>query len=95
MPFGLKRTTGISGHYSEAWAIAPRLGVEACMSQWKLVEDVEDVGKHWKMSGSSGRQVEDRKGVGRGVGGLEEVWKAVGECRRDRKAQEGNTTLHL
>jgi len=26
----------ISGHYSEAWAIAPQLRVEACGSQWKM-----------------------------------------------------------
>jgi len=42
MPFGPKRTVGISGHYSEAWTIAPRLGAEACGSQWKHAEDAED-----------------------------------------------------
>ena len=30
MPFGLKQTVGILGHYSEAWAIASRLRAEAC-----------------------------------------------------------------
>jgi len=41
MPFGLKQTAGISGHYSEAWAISPRLGAEVCGSQ-KHAEDVVD-----------------------------------------------------
>jgi len=41
MPFGLKWTTGILGHYSEAWAIAPWLGAEVCGSWWKPVEAVE------------------------------------------------------
>ena len=35
----------------------------------------------------------DRKGVGRGVEGLEEVRKAMGKCGRDGKAQEGNGML--
>ena len=97
MPFGLKRTAGILGHYSEAWAIALRLGAEACGSRWKHAEDVEDSEsepgaggsqwKPWKLLGT----VEDmweREGVRKGAGGPEEVWKVVGKCRRDGKAQE-------
>ena len=55
--------------------------VEASGSQWKS----------WKTSGSGGRHVEDREGVGRGAGGpgeVREVRKAVGMCGRGRKAQE-------
>ena len=43
IPVGPKRTAGISGRCSEAWAIAPRLRVEASGSWWKLVEDKEDM----------------------------------------------------
>jgi len=52
MPFGLKRTVGISGHYSEAWAIALQLRVEACRSWWKHVKDVEDSGSEPGAGGS-------------------------------------------
>jgi len=52
MPFELKQTTGILGHYSEAWAIAPQLRVEACGSQWKPVEAMEDIRKQWKTCGT-------------------------------------------
>jgi len=89
MPFGLEWTAGISGHYSEAWAVAPWLGAEACRSWWKPVEVVEDVRK-W---------VEDREGVGRGAGGTGEVregrkevlkrsgrpWESAEEAGRHRK----------
>jgi len=102
MPFGPKRTAGISGHYSEAWAIAPQLGAEACGSRWKHAQDAQDseseLGvsgsqwKLWKLSGSGGRHVGDREGVGRGAGGPEEVRKAMEKCRRGGKAQE--VTVH-
>jgi len=63
MPFGPKRTVGISGHCSEAWAIAPPwFGVEACGSQWKPVEAVEVIGKQWK---TCGRQERGQKKCGR------------------------------
>jgi len=81
MPFGLKRTAGISGHYSSAWAIALQLGAEACGSWWKHAEDME----------GSGRHVEDKEGIRRGAGGageVQEVWKAMGKCGRGGKAWE-------
>jgi len=93
MPFGPKQTTGILGHYSEAWAIASRLGVEACGSWWKPVEVVEVVGKQWKTCERHGKGWKGCGRVRRGAGGLEKVWKAVGKCGRDGKAQEGNATL--
>jgi len=87
MPFGPKPTVGISGHYSEAWAIGPWLGAEVCGSR-KHAEDVEDSGselessgiqwKWWKMLGSGGRHVGDGKGVGRGAGEVWEVQKRSG-----------------
>jgi len=78
-------TVGISGHYSEAWAIAPRLRAEACGrcgsepgaggSQWKL----------WKLSGSGWETGKGSEGVregqercgrsGRGPEGREKVQK--------------------
>ena len=73
MPFGPKRTAGISGHCSEAWAIAPRLGAEACGSWWKPVEAVEasgSRGRRWGVVEVIGKRV---GGVGRGAGGLGEV----------------------
>jgi len=88
MPLGPKWTMGISGHYSEVWTIALRLGAEACGSQWKPVEAMEVVGKQWKTCGRQGR---GWKGFGRcrrGAGGPEEVRKAVGKCRRGGKAWE-------
>ena len=54
-------------------------------SQWKPVEVVEDIGKQWKTCGRQGR---GWKGCGRVGRGPEEVQKAVGKCRRGRKAQE-------
>ena len=42
------------------------------------MEVMEDVGKRWK---TCGRQ-------GRGAGGPEEVWKAMGKCGRGGKARE-------
>ena len=85
MPFGPKRTAGISGHYSEAWAIAPQLGAEVCGSWWKPVEAVEVIGK----------QVGDREGVGRGAEGVGEVrevrkrsgrsWESAEEAGRHGK----------
>jgi len=94
MPFGLKRTTGISGHYSEAQS----------RSMQKSLGDAEVGGKQWKSVEVSGRQVEgpedvqkrvkDQEGVGRGQGGPEGVGKAVGEGRRGRKTWESNSTLH-
>jgi len=36
--------------------------------------------------------VGDKGGVGRGVGGPEEVWKAVGKCGRGGKARK--VTVH-
>ena len=60
-------------------------------SERKHAEDVEDSGselgaggsqwKLWKTSGSGGRHVGDKKGVGRGAGGageVQEVWKRFG-----------------
>ena len=65
MPFGLKWTAGISGHYSEAQSGSMR----------KLLGDTEVGGEQWKTVGDSGRQVEgpedmrkrveDQEGVGR------------------------------
>ena len=85
MPFGPKQTAGISGHCSEAWAIAPWLRVEACGSQWKPVEVVD----------SYREMVEDREGVGRGAGGPGEVrevqkrsgrpWESAEEAGRHGK----------
>ena len=64
MPFGLKQTTGILGHYSEARSGSMRklLGdVEAGGKQWKSVEDKWKV---WKMCGR-GRKGSGRPGRGR------------------------------
>ena len=82
----------------EFWVITPRHGLLLRGSERKHVEDAEDSGsepgvsgsqwKLWKSSGSSGRHVGDREGVGRGAGGPEEVWKAMGKCGRGGKAQE-------
>jgi len=47
---------GISGHYSEAWAIAPQLRVEVCGSWWKPVEVIKVVRKRWKTCGRHGHQ---------------------------------------
>jgi len=67
MPFGPKRTAGISGHYSEAWTIAPRLGAEV-----KPVEAVEVVRKRvgdregvWEGQERSGRPRESAEEAGR------------------------------
>ena len=72
----------------EAWAIAARLGVEACRRrgrQWKRT------GSQWKPVEAVGKRVGDKEGVGRGAGGsgeVREVRKVVGKCGRGRKAQE-------
>ena len=81
MPFGPKRTVGISGHYSEAWAIALWLGAEACRSRWKPVEAVEVVGKQWKTGkGSEGvqevREIQKRSG---------RPWESAEEAERHGK----------
>ena len=63
MPFGPKRTAGISGH-----SIAPRLGARVCGSRWKM----------WKTLGSGGRQGRGQKGcrrAGRGPEGQGKVRK--------------------
>jgi len=86
MLFGLKRTTGISGHYSEAWS----------GSMQKLLEDTEADGRQWKSVGDKRkvRKTCRSKWKTRGQEGLEEVGKAVGEGRRSRRTWKSNTTLH-
>jgi len=87
MPFGPKQTAGISGYYSEAWAIAPRLGAEAGGSQWKpwklsgsgweIGKGLEGVRKGRKRSGRSGRGPESR-----------------GKVRKRREGTGSNGILH-
>jgi len=102
MPFGPKRTAGISGHYSEAWTIALRLGAEACGSRWKPVEaNREPV----EASGSCGRHreaVEDMRETGKGLEGVREGRERSGRGPEGRgkvqKRQEGtgsNSTLQV
>jgi len=81
MPFGPKRTVGISGHYSEAWAIAPQLGAEACRSRWK---PVEVVGKQWKTGkGSEGvREVQEVREIRKRSG---RPWESAEEAERHGK----------
>jgi len=85
MPFGLKRTTGISGHYSEAWAIC-----SAAQSR-SVQEPVEASGSH----GSHHEAVEDMWETRKGSEGVREVrercgrsGRAVGKCGRGGKAWE-------
>ena len=88
MPFGPTWTAGISGHCSEAWAIAPRLGAEACGSWWKPVEASGSRGRRREVVEVIGKRVGDREGVGRGAGGSGEVREVVGKCGRGGKARE-------
>ena len=75
MPFGPKRTAGISGHYSVAWAIAPQLGAEACRSQWK---PGKSLGSGWKTGKGSEGVWEGQERCGRGPEGR-------GKMRRRRE----------
>ena len=83
---------GISGHYSEAWAIAPRLGAEVCRSRWKPVEASGSSGSHQDAVEDVGKRMEDREGVEGGLGGSGEVRKVVGKCGRGGKAWK--VTVH-
>ena len=92
MPFGPKRTVGISDHYSEVWRRSTRKlseDTEASGKQWKTVEDKWKV---WKRCRS-----EWKTGKGPGPEEVqkcpEEVGKVLGECRRPGKARECNTML--
>jgi len=62
MPFGPKWTTGILGHYSKAWAIAPRLGAEACGRRGRCGSEPGAGGSQWKSWKSSGSRWETGKG---------------------------------
>ena len=96
MPFGPKRTAGISGHCSEAWAIAPWLGAEACGSWWKPVEAVEDVGERWKSSGSGWETGKGSEGVREGrerCGRSGRGPEGRGKVRKRRKGTGSNGTL--
>jgi len=85
MPFGPKWTAGISGHYSEAWAITPRhglllrgMGYCSAARSGSVREPVEASGTSGSCPEAGGRQwklVEDKEGVGRGLGGSGEVWE--------------------
>ena len=92
MPFGPKRTAGISGHYSEAWAIALRLGAEACGSQWKPWKSSGSGGSHQEAGGRQGRgQVrEGRERCGRSGRGPE----GCGKVQKRREGMGSNGTLH-
>ena len=94
MPFGPKWTAGISGHYSEAWAIALRIGAEDAEANQELVEAS---GSHGSCQEAGGRQGRGRKGCGRVGRGPEEVRKAMGKFGRGGKAREVmvHYTLHL
>ena len=91
-------STAPSGSVPETWKTveANQEPVEAsgsCGSQWKL----------WKSSGSGGRHVGDKEGVGRGAGGAGEVWKVrkrsgrgpegCGKVWKRRKGMESNGML--
>ena len=82
MPFGPKQTTGISGHYSKAWIIAPQLGAE-------LVEAREVVGKQVEDREGVGRGPE-------GSGQVWEVWEGSGRSweSAEEAGKHGKVTLH-
>jgi len=84
---GRKRTAGISGHYSEAWAIAPRLGAEAC---GRHGSEPGAGGSHGSCREAGGRQGRGRKGCGRSGRGPE----GRGKVRKRREGTESNGTLH-
>jgi len=102
MPFGPKRTAGISGHYSEAWAIALQLRAEACGSWWKHTEVVEGSGSRGSR-GSRQEAVGDMWEIGKGSEGVREVRERCGRCgrgaegrgkvRKRWKGTESNSTL--
>jgi len=97
MPFGLKRTVGILGHYSEAWAIALQLGVEAGGSMWKMWKTVEANRELVEASGSHGRcreAVEDMWETGKGCRGSGRGLEGHGKVRKRREGTGNNGTLH-
>jgi len=65
MPFGPKRTVGISLMHGLLLCSSEQKRAGAGGSQWKL----------WKTLGNGGRHVGDREGVGRGVEGCGKVQK--------------------
>jgi len=79
MPFGLKQTTGISSHYSEAQS----------GSMWKSSEDVEDKWEVRKTCRSEWKTREGPEGVGKGQKRLGRLWESAEEMGR-----HGNVMLH-
>jgi len=75
MPFGPKRTAGISGHYSEAQSGShreTRKWVESSGSQWetsrrsgRLAEASGRPGRGWKRSGKLWERAEEVGGLGK------------------------------